>query len=211
MPAQQKVLHETALALCQEAMGILRQEQTLHEITPTAPSKVERVCYRFYETSRKEVLTAYGWSFVRREDRVMVPARVVQGRLLYNIPPSSIRILACYGPSGHKVEYTTRSDGFIYSAKPLSRIVYIEDEEDLNFWPTSARKAFAYCLAKNVCMEITGRLQDLQFVTQQFNDAEQRARTEDARQSGTGTSVWGRNYMYDCMTGRANPFRKVGV
>lgn len=207
----QKVLHSTALALCQEAMGILRQEQTLTAITPTAPSKVERVCYRFYETSRKEVLTAYGWSFVRRECKVFAPARVDQGRFLYGIPDGSIRVLACYGTSGHKVEYTTRSDGFVYSAAPLSRIVYIEDEEDLDFWPTSARKAFAYCLAKNVCMEITGRTADLQFVTQQFHDAEQKARTEDARQSGTGTSVYGRNYMFDCMTGRANPFRRTGV
>ena len=206
-----KMLHETALALCQEAMGILRQEQTLDEITPTAPSKVERVCYRFYETSRKEVLSTYGWSFVREE--IKTPASIGEdaGRYVYAIPADAMTILACYGESGHKVEYTTRSNGRIYSADPLSRIVYIVDEENLDFWPSNARKAFAYCLAKNVCMEITGRLQDLQFVTQQFRDAEQRARTEDARQSGTGTSAYGRNHLFDCMTGRKNPFRRTGV
>lgn len=206
-----KVLHPTSKALCQEAMGILRQEQTLHEITPTAPSKVERVCYRFYETSRKEVLSTYGWSFVREEVKVSAPSGEDAGRFVYPIPGDAMTILACYGESGHKVEYTTRSNGRIYSAEPLSRIVYIVDEEDLGFWPSNARKAFAYCLAKNVCMEITGRLQDLQFVTKQFEEIEQKARTEDARQSGTGCSVYGRNWLYDCMLGRRNPFRRTGV
>lgn len=204
-------LHESCLALCQEAMGALRQEQTLKEITPTAPSKVERVCYRFYETSRHEVLTSYGWSFVREEKTRCSQCGESQERLKYAIPGDSIRILACYGESGHKVEFTTRSDGYIYSAEPVRRIVYIVDEEDVDKWPVKVRKTFALCLAKNVAMEITGRLQDLQFVTQQYNAAMQEARTEDARQNGTGCSVYGRNHLHDCMLGRKDPFRRVGL
>lgn len=206
-----KTLHPSSLALCQQAMGALRQEQTLTQITPSAPSKVERVCYRFYETSRMEVLTSYGWAFVREERRGPSSSGESQGRMKYRVPPDSVRILGCYGESGHKVEFTTRSDGYIYAADPVERIVYIVDEENVDLWPVKVRKTFALCLAKNVAMEITGRLQDLQFVTQQYNAAMQEARTEDARQNGTGCSVYGRNHLFDCMTGRKDPFRRTGV
>lgn len=207
----ESTLHPSSLALCQQAMGALRQEQTLNEISPTAKSKVERVCYRFYETSRMEVLTSYGWSFVREECRAGTCMPCEDGRLRCHMPADAIRILACYGQSGHKIEYTTRSNGFIYTRIPVARIVYEVDEKDVDLWPVKVRKVFALCLAKNVAIEITGRTQDLQIVTRQYLDAMQEARTEDARQSQTGASVYGRNYLYDCMTGKVNPFRKIGL
>ena len=65
-----KVLHESALDVCQRAMAILRQENRLTSIAPDAPTKVERACYDAYEASRLEVLSSYGWSFVKADKLV---------------------------------------------------------------------------------------------------------------------------------------------
>lgn len=70
-----KVLHSSALGICQRAMAILRQENRLTVISPDAPTKIERSCYDAYEPSRLEVLSSYGWSFIKADKRINNGAR----------------------------------------------------------------------------------------------------------------------------------------
>lgn len=207
-----KVLHPSALALCQRAMAILRQENRLSVISPDAPSKVERACYQSYEPSRLEVLSSYGWSFVKADKRVRNgDLHYEDGRYRIQYPSDALKVLACYDEDGHKIPFTVRGLQHIYSLQPVHRITYIFDEEDVEIWPPLVSDAFAQVLAKNLCMEVTGRAADKQLFDIQAKQAVQLARTDDARISSTGSEVYGKNHIYECMCGRRNPFRRRGL
>lgn len=207
-----KVLHPSALALCQRAMAILRQENRLTAITPTAATKVERSCYYAYEQSRLEVLASYGWSFVKADKRVRNGHQnYSDGRYRIAYPTEALKVLSCYDEDGHKIPFTVRGLEFIYTLQPIHRLTYIFDEEDINIWPPLVQDAFAKTLAKNLCMEITGRPADLQLMDLQAKQAVQLARTDDARISSTGSEVYGKNHIYECMCGHRNPFRRRGL
>lgn len=208
-----KVLHESALAVCQEAMAVLRQEQRLSSITPDAPSKVERACYAAYERSRLEVLSSFGWSFIKEDIRVRNGERFVDegGRYRIAYPSTALKVLGCYDDDGHKIPFTVRQNKYIFTLEPVRRITYIFDEEDMTLLPALVRKAVVYTLAKNLAMEITGRANDAQLMDVQCRSAVQEARTDDARLGTTGSSVYGKNHIYECMCGRRNPFRKRGL
>lgn len=207
-----KVLHDSALDICQRAMAILRQENRLTTISPDAPTKVERSCYDAYEPSRLEVLSSYGWSFVKADK--MTRGVGVQGedeRYSIAYPADALKVLNCYDEDGHKVQFTLRGNQKIYSLVPIHRITYIFDEEDVTLWPPLVQDALVKTLAKNLCIEVTGRTADLQMLEAQCRAAVQAARTDDARRSSTGNEVYGKNHLYECMTGRRNPFRRRGL
>ena len=208
-----KVLHSSALDVCQEAMAVLRQEQRLTEITPDAPSKVERACYNAYERSRLEVLSSFGWSFIKDDKRVSNGGARVDdgGRYRIAYPTEALKVLQCYDSDGHKIPFTVRQNRYIYSLEPIHRITYIFDEEDMTLIPSLVREAIIFTLAKNLCMEITGRPNDCQLLEARAKQAIQVARTDDARHGSTGSSVYGKNYLYECMTGHKNPFVRKGL
>lgn len=208
-----KILHSSALAVCQEAMSVLRQEQRLVSISPDAQTKVERACYYAYEQSRLEVLASFGWSFIKEDIRIKNGNRTIDdgGRYRIPYPSQALKVLRCYDDDGHKIPFTVRQNKYIYSLDPVSRITYIFDEEDMTIIPPLVRKAIVYTLAKNLAIEITGRPADLQLVDAQCKGAVQAARTDDARHGSTGSSVYGKNYLYEVMCGRRNPFRRRGL
>lgn len=207
-----KVLHDSALGVCQRAMAILRQENRLTTISPDAPTKVERCCYDAYETARMEVLSSYGWSFVKADKLVRgIAFQEEDGRYSIAYPGDALKILQCYDEDGHKIPYTIRGNEKIYSLQPIYRITYIFDEEDVNLWPPLVQEALVKTLAKNMCIEVTGRANDLQMLEVQCRAAVQNARTDDARRSSTGNEVYGKNHLYECMCGRRNPFKRRGL
>lgn len=208
-----KVLHDSALAICQRAMAILRQENRLTTISATAPTKVERACYQAYEASRLEVLSSYGWSFVKADKRVRNGVNHYEddGRYRIPYPAEALKVLKCYDEDGHKIPFTVRGMQYIYSLQPVFRITYIFDEEDVTLWPPLVQDAFVKTLARNLCMEITGRPADLQLTDAQAKQAVQIARTDDARISSTGNEVYGKNHLYEVMCGHRNPFRRRGL
>lgn len=207
-----KVLHDSALGVCQRAMAILRQENRLTSIAPDAPTKVERACYDAYEASRLEVLSSYGWSFVKADKLVSgIAFQEEDGRFSIAYPGDALKILQCYDEDGHKIPYTLRGNEKIYSLQPIYRITYIFDEEDVDLWPPLVQDALVKTLAKNLCIEVTGRANDLQMLEVQCRAAVQNARTDDARRSSTGNEVYGKNHLYECMCGRRNPFKRRGL
>lgn len=206
-----KELHKSALGICQEAIAVLRQEQRLTEITPNAPTKVERVCYQAYEQSRLEVLSSFGWSFIKSDINVRSARYEDDGRYRIPYPNVALKVLQCYDSDGHKIPFTVRRNEYIYSLEQIARITYIFDEEDMNIVPALVRKAIVYTLAKNICMEITGRAADVQVLEAQCRSIVQTARTDDARHGSTGSSVYGKNHLYEVMTGRRNPFARRGL
>lgn len=208
-----KELHSSALDVCQEAITILRQEQRLTSVTPTSASKVERVCYGAYERSRLEVLSSFGWSFIKEDKIVRNGDSVIDDNGRYRIPYPAIalKVLGCYDKDGHKIPFTVRQNKYIYSLEPVYRITYIFDEEDMTIVPPLVRKAIIYTLAKNIAMNITGRVNDAQMADLQCKIAVQEARTDDARLGSTGSSVYGKNHIYECMCGRRNPFKARGL
>lgn len=205
------VLHSSALGICQRAMAILRQENRLTSIAPDAPTKVERTCYYAYESSRLEVIGSYGWSFLKNDKLVNGSAMDEDGRYVTPFPADALKVLACYDDTGRKVSFTVRHNQKILSLKEIRRIVYTFDDDDAEAYPHLVQDAIVKTLAKNVCMEVTGRPADLQLVDAQAKQAVQIARTDDARVSETGSEVYGRNHLYECMCGRRNPFRRRSI
>lgn len=208
-----KTLHSSALEICQRAMAILRQENRLTTIAPDAPTKVERACYDAYEATRLELLSSYGWSFIKADMRVNNGASHydADGRYRIAYPAVAMKVLKCYDEDGHKVPFTVRGRQYIYSLRPIHRITYIYDEEDATLYPPLVRDAFVKLLAKNLCVEVTGRNADLQMIASLSQQAIQAARTDDARISCTGSETYGRNYLYEVMCGRRNPFVRKGL
>ena len=208
-----KVLHSSALGICQRAMAILRQENRLTVISPDAPTKIERSCYDAYEPSRLEVLSSYGWSFIKADKRINNGARTVDdgGRYRIAYPAEALKVLQCYDEDGHKIQFTVRGKKHIFSLQPIHRITYIFDEEDTTLYPSLVQDAIVKTLAKNLCMEVTGRPADLQLLDAQCKAAVQVARTDDARHGNTGSEGYGKNHLYEVMCGRRNHFSRRGL
>lgn len=206
-------LHGSAKSVCQEAMALLRQEMTLTDavLTGVRANKVERACHRQYENCRMEVLCEFGWSFVRRTRGVASSACNEHGVFSFAYPSEALKILACYDQYGHKIEYSVKARERVETLEPAAKFAYIEDEKDVSLWPVEVRKALVSCIAAALAIEITGRIEDAQFAKVRYNEDLQAARTNDARQSGTGQSAYGGNYIYECMTGRRNAFARRGL
>lgn len=206
------VLHSSALGICQRAMAILRQENRLTTITASAPTKVERSCYDAYEPSRLEVVSSYGWSFLKVDKYIHGTHAVEEdGRYSIAVPADALKILACYDIDDHKLPYTVRGNAKIYSRREIYRITYLVDDDDVSAYPALVQDAIVKTLAKNLCMEITGRPADLQLITAMAQTAVQVARTDDARTCSTGSDVYGKNHLYETMCGRRNVFARRGL
>lgn len=206
-----KPVHSSALALCQKAMAILRQENRLTVISPDAPTKVERACYDAYESSRLEVVSSFGWSFLKADKRVYSATTDEEGRYCIPYPQECLKVLNCYDEDGHKIPFTVRGNDKIYSLVEIRRITYIFDEENVDTYPPLVYDAIVKTLAKNLTIEVTGRPADYQLNDALAKAAVQTARTDDARHGSTGSEVYGKNHIYECMCGRRNPFKRRGL
>lgn len=209
------ILHDSAYKVCQEAMALLRQEQTLDETSVltglkangTKADKAERACNRAYEVARHEVLDSYGWSFCREEKRISAfTIDEETGRFRTNVPANAMKVLDCYDESGVKVSTSIYQNRYIYSYERIARVAYLYDEPNVDYWSMLARRALMLALAKNLALEITGRAEDAKLTTQLYATAIEQAKTEDASHNKPKKASRGRNHIYECMTGRANPF-----
>lgn len=209
------ILHDSAYDVCQSAMALLRQEQTLNRNgvltgmidATTKANKVERACNRAYERSRHEVLDSYGWSFCREDVRqnggIYEPET---GRYKIPFPGNALKIIACYGDNGSKIATTTVRNEFVYALEPIKRVAYIYDEQNVEFWSALAQRALVLAVAKNLALEITGRADDVQMMERLYATAIEQAKTEDASHNKAKSGYAKTNHIYECMIGRRQPY-----
>ena len=115
------------------------------------------------------------------------------------MPPDSLRILAVYAEDGRKAQYI-RYEHTLRSTSPLSRVVYVRDEEDMTEWSEAARRAFVFRLAADIAKPVTGRINEAQLQEAHYNAAIEAAKLQDARE-GEAANPWGSSHHAEKMWG----------
>lgn len=163
----------------------------------------------FKEPARKEVLSSYGWNFIRKEKRNPPCSNTIDGRFMTSIPGDAVKILGCYDMDGEKVEYTIHG-GKIISYDIPYRILYTADtDEDISEYPPLVKDAILLKIAENVALGIAASASNGSVLMHKVNSLKndyartvQEARTNDAKQISVGARAWGRNYLVDIMLGK---------
>lgn len=163
----------------------------------------------FKEPSRKEVLSSYGWSFMRKEKRNPPCSSLPDGRFMSTIPGDAMKILGCFDCTGEKIEYTINGNRII-ADRPPCRILYTTDPgEDMEEYPPLVRDAILLKIAESVATGLLAgatatpiNASKARGLKNDYLQAVQTARTNDVKQINVGESAWGRNYLVDIMIGK---------
>jgi hypothetical protein len=163
----------------------------------------------FKEPSRKEVLSSYGWSFMRKEKRNPPCSSLPDGRFMSTVPGDAMKILGCFDCTGEKIEYTINGNRII-ADRPPCRILYTTDPgEDMEEYPPLVRDAILLKIAESVATGLLAgatatpiNASKARGLKNDYLQAVQTARTNDVKQINVGESAWGRNYLVDIMIGK---------
>ena len=115
------------------------------------------------------------------------------------MPADSLRIIAVYDVAGGKADYIVYENS-IRSSRPINRIVYIRDENDIDVWTSAARRAFVYRLAADIAKPITGRINEAQLQEEHYRMAIEQAKLREARE-GEAANPWGESHHARAMRG----------
>lgn len=192
---------KASVGVAQEALAVLSQDKRINTIdTESKDATIFKVSIA-YESARKQVLCDHNWNFARSEK--ITNSTFVQHDRAYPwatpMPPDSLRILAVYDTSGYKADYIVY-DMTLRSSRPVGRIVYVRDEEDISLWTPLARRAFVYRLAADLAKPITGRINECQLQEEHYRAAISDAKLREARE-GEAANPWGESHHAKAMRG----------
>lgn len=193
---------QASVAVAQEALAVLSQDKRIDTLdTESKDAIIFKVSIAF-ESARKQVLSDHNWNFARSEK--LTNSTFVRHDRIYpwaaQMPGDSLRILAVYDTTGCKADYIVY-DQTIRSSRPLERIVYVRDEEDITIWTPLARRAFVYRLAADIAKPITGRINECQLQEEHYRAAISDAKLREARE-GEAANPWGESHHAKAMRGR---------
>lgn len=191
----------TSIEIAQTALAFLGQDKRIDVIDTESKDALTFKVSIAYESARKQVLADHNWNFARTE--VMANSTPVRHDHTYPwscpLPADSLRILAVYAQDGRKTQYI-RYENTLRSSKPLSRIVYVRDEEDMAEWSEAARRAFVFRLAADIAKPVTGRINEAQLQEAHYNAAIEAAKLQEARE-GEAANPWGESHHAHAMWG----------
>ena len=196
-----KITHSESIAVAQEALATLSQDKRIDILdTESKDATIFKVSIA-YESARKQVLSDHNWNFARSE--LLTCSSYVKHDRYYpwsvRMPADSLRILAVYDVEGRKADYIVY-DMTLRSSRPLARIVYVRDEEDITIWTPLARRAFVYRLAADIAKPITGRINECQLQEEHYRAAIADAKLKEARE-GEAVNPWGESHHARAMRG----------
>jgi hypothetical protein len=192
---------KASVAVAQEALAVLSQDKRIDTLdTESKDATIFKVSIAF-ESARKQVLCDHAWNFARSEK--FTTSTFVRHDDVYPwsapMPPDSLRILAVYDQTGSKADYIVY-DMTLRSSRPLERIVYVRDEEDITVWSPLARRAFVFRLAADIAKPITGRINECQLQEEHYRAAIADAKLREARE-GEAANPWGESHHARVMRG----------
>ena len=195
---------KASVGIAQEALAVLSQDKRIDIIdTQSKDATIFKVSIA-YESARKQVLCDHNWNFARSEK--IINSTFVRHDRVYPwatpMPTDSLRILAVYDTIGYKADYIVY-DMTLRSSRPIGRIVYVRDEEDINIWTPLARRAFVYRLAADIAKPITGRINECQLQEEHYRAAISDAKLREARE-GEAANPWGESHHAKAMRGLEN-------
>jgi hypothetical protein len=187
--------------IAQEALAVLSQDKRIDIIDTESKDATTFKVSIAYESARKQVLCDHSWNFARSEK--IINSTFVRHDRVYPwsapMPSDSLRILAVYDIAGCKTDYIVY-DMILRSSRPVSRIVYVRDEEDISAWTPLARRAFVYRLAADIAKPITGRINECQLQEEHYRAAISDAKLREARE-GEAANPWGESHHAKAMRG----------
>lgn len=190
----------TGSALVREVIAILKAEwrATDAELDGAADALAERL-EDMLDGARREVMTAHRWNFARRTAKACVQR--TDGECFTMRPPGCVRVEAVKRSDGELCEWSMRGR-FIVSRESPAEIVYIADEEDLDMWPPSVRRALVYRLAADASLTMAragaGR-PDAESFMRLYERKLSDAAAQDAREGNPGRAAWGRRSFVEAM------------
>lgn len=207
-------LHESAVDVVNEALGILRQDKelTLAGLNGEDRSPLARKCARAWEPARLEVLLARNWNFCRRT--VACPPVFDQNERMFRaaVPGGALKVESVYGEGNVPLDgWTVRADGTILSLEPIVCVGVVDASRNVDRWPAFVRRALVHCLARDLAIPVTGRQTDLKICQALYAESLETAALHDARENNSSRDAWGRNAYADAILGRGrheHPFRR---
>jgi len=168
--------------VCQEALALLRQETKLAEGFSEGrgtPTKAEAACLRTFGYARRAFLAMHDWNFARATaDVASAPAGET---VEFAKPEDAIRVVDVIDAYGETVRW--RLDGTLIVADTLAaKVVYTSDDEPADGWPPLARAAFVAYFARELCIPVAGRQEDLKALDALFGERLAAARLADLRE-----------------------------
>lgn len=195
---------KASIEVAQEALAVLSQDKRIDTLdTESKDATIFKVSIAF-ESARKQVLCDHNWNFARSE-KITTPTFVRHDRdypWAVPMPGDSLRLLAVYDVNGRKADYIVY-DMTLRSSRPVGRIVYVRDEEDITVWTPLARRAFVYRLAADIAKPITGRINECQLQEEHYRAAISDAKLREARE-GEAANPWGDSHHAKAMRGVGN-------
>ena len=159
--------------LCQEALALLRQEIKLTEGFSSGGeslTKIENACLRVYDYARRSFLAVHDWNFARRRASFQSVK-----------PLGALRVTDVTDATGASVMWRIDGESVIAGAD-AAETVYTVDAEDVTTWPILARAAFAAFLARELCIPVSGRQEDLKAIDALSAEKMNAARLADLRE-----------------------------
>lgn len=110
----------TSLTICNQALALLGEKETLVTDLDNPANKPERLCALFYHNARREMLRYTDWRVARKVDDLVVisgdPELEDRWEYKYTVPTDLLKPLrvtdtADYSRSGYPYEMMTQSDG----------------------------------------------------------------------------------------------------
>ena len=191
--------------IVREVVAVLRSEAGASDadLAQSADALAERI-EELLEPTRRELMSAHRWNFARATvPAAPTPDPLRPGRFTCARPPDCVRIEKVNDMGGSPCEWTMRGV-WISAERPPATIVYVRDEDDLDLWPPSVRRALVYRLAADaslVCATKDRAHPASDALMRLYEKKLSDAAVQDAREGNPGRSAWGRSRFADSMRG----------
>lgn len=137
---------QTALDICNLALAKLG-EAPINAITPFG-KPAQRLCYKLYHPTRREVLCANRWKFATHTKNLKFETEF-NGEYGYSLPLDCLRV---WEPSPSDCSIRGRA---LFCSEPEITLVYTADDEAVEQFDPAFIDAFATALAAKICMPLT--------------------------------------------------------
>ena len=162
------------VTVCREALALLRQEVELADDSWTAPTtKAEKACRRAYDYTRRAFLASHDWNFAR--------TYAAQAAWPADVPAGAVRVVDVVDSAMSSVMWKVEG-GKVKAPSTGAYVAYTADAEDVTTWPPLERAAFVAYLARELCLPMTGRQEDLKAVDALARERFDAARLADLRE-----------------------------
>jgi len=183
----------SVVSICNMALGMLGNANTIESLNEL--SVQARTMGQWYDTARREALSAHDWSFARsRQDLALHEEDPPEGLwgFRYQVPATMLKALRLRGPRVPEYpkvpfELETSADGetvTLLTDLPEAALIFTRDSTQVSLYPPGFVLLLARTLAAYTSPVITGNTQVTAFQFQQLERELRRAAGRDANQQG---------------------------